>query len=197
MKLNRLETVAMNNPLRSLLQRHLEARRLLRMGGRVDGSRCLEVGCGRGVGVELIFDMFGAARVDAFDLDPRMIARARKRLARRDGVSLWVGDATAIEAEDQTYDAVFDFGIVHHIPCWRAALVEIHRVLKPGGRLYAEEVLARFVTHPLWRRLLDHPQQDRFDAAQFAEGLEGVGLRVRGVEPLLDLFAFYVAERPS
>ena len=41
---------------------------------------------------------------------------------------------SCIEAAAATYDAVVDFGIIHHIPHWRAALAEIFRVLKPGGR---------------------------------------------------------------
>ena len=50
-----------------------------------------------------------------------MVARARQRLAPRgEQVRLWVGDVTCIEAEDATYDAVVDFGIIHHIPDWRA-----------------------------------------------------------------------------
>ena len=64
--------VLMNNPLRPFIQRRFEALRLLRMGGRTDGLHVLEVGCGRGVGVEIILDAFGARRVDAFGLDPRM-----------------------------------------------------------------------------------------------------------------------------
>ncbi|MHC1764565.1 MAG: methyltransferase domain-containing protein [Verrucomicrobiia bacterium] len=69
------------------------------MGGPLLGGRALEIGCGRGVGVEIILDVFGAATVDAFDLDPRMIAVARRRLARRgQKVRLWLDDAAAIGA---------------------------------------------------------------------------------------------------
>ena len=64
----------MNNPLRALIQRRFEAARLLRMGGPMEGGSALEIGCGRGVGVQLILDLFGADAVDAFDLDPRMVA---------------------------------------------------------------------------------------------------------------------------
>ena len=67
-------------------------------------------------------------------------------------MQLWVGDATAVPVEDESFDAVFDFGIIHHVPHWRAALGEVHRVLKPDGRFYAEEVLGRFVTHPVERQ---------------------------------------------
>lgn len=110
--------------------------------------RVLEVGCGGGGGVEIILDRFGAAEVDAFDLDPKMVDRARHQLARRNAgqVRLGVGDVTAIEADDATFDAVFDFGAIHLVPDWAAALSEVRRVLKPGGRFFFE-----LVTSPLLR----------------------------------------------
>lgn len=197
MLLNRIEYAMMNNALRAAVQRRFEAARLYELGGFLEGGRALEIGCGRGVGVEILFDRFGAGRVDAFDLDPRMIEHASHRLADRlDRVRLWVGDAADIAAPDGTYDAVFDFGIVHHVPDWRLALQEVQRVLKPGGRFYAEEVLAAFIHHPLWRRLLDHPMHDRFDADAFAAALEHVGLRVSRRRDLGSWFTWVVATKP-
>ena len=179
MLLNRLEYTLMNNPVRSAIQRRFEAARLLRLGGHMAGGRALEIGCGRGVGAELIVDVFGAEHVDGFDLDPRMVTRARRRVRRRrDRVRVWGGDAASIAAPTETYDAVFDFGIIHHVPRWRQALSEVFRVLRPGGRFYAEEVLSGFVLHPLIRRLFDHPEEDRFDAGEFAAGLDMVGFHV-------------------
>jgi hypothetical protein len=75
MLLNRAETLLMNNPVRAAIQRHFEARRLLELGGPLPGGTALEIGCGRGVGTELILDVFGADRVDAIDLDPAMVER--------------------------------------------------------------------------------------------------------------------------
>ncbi len=54
MRLNAAETALMNNPLRSAIQRHFEAPRLCAMGGPLAGERALELGCGRGIGVELV-----------------------------------------------------------------------------------------------------------------------------------------------
>jgi len=196
MQLNAVEKLMMNNPVRAIVQRHFEASRLLAMGGRIPGGHALEIGCGRGVGTEIILDRFGADRVDAFDLDPHMVELARARLARHgDRVRVFVGDAAHIAAPDASYDAVFDFGIVHHVPEWRDAVREIHRVLAPGGRLYAEEVLARFIHHPVWRRLLDHPMHDRFDAHGFREGLEATGFTVRAQRELFGQFAWFVADK--
>ena len=180
MLLNRFEYALMNDPVRAAIQRYFEARRLLRMGGAISGGRALEVGCGRGVGTARILEVFGAGSVDAFDLDPRMVAQARTRLSGYGSrVRLWVGDASAISVPDGTYDAVFDFGIIHHVPEWRRAAAEVHRALKPGGRVYAEEVLRRFIVHPITRRLLEHPQSDRFDSTSFARELE-----VSGFDPI-------------
>jgi ubiquinone/menaquinone biosynthesis C-methylase UbiE len=197
MLLNAVEKALMNNPVRAEIQRRFEAGRLLGLGGRMMGGKALEVGCGRGVGVEIILDRFGAGSVDAFDLDPDMVARARARHAGRGTrARFWVGDAEHIQAEDAAYDAVFDFGIIHHVPAWRNAVREVARVLKPGGRFYAEEVLAPFIHHPLWRTLLDHPMEDRFDRRSFADALADAGLEVLGSNELFGSFAWFVAVKP-
>jgi ubiquinone/menaquinone biosynthesis C-methylase UbiE len=197
MLLNAVEKALMNNPVRAEIQRRFEARRLLKLGGPVAGGRALEVGCGRGVGVEIILDLFGAGSVDAFDLDPDMVARARARHATRGSrVRFWVGDAEQIRADDATYDAVFDFAIIHHVPAWRNAVREVARVLKPGGRFYAEEVLARFIHKPLWATVLDHPIEDRFDRRGFDDALGAAGLNVLGSNELFGSFAWFVAVKP-
>ena len=128
MRLNWLGRATMNNPARSLGQ-HYAASLLERLGGRVEGGNVLEVGCGRGVGVKIILERFGAAAVEALDLDPKMIECARRSLetyglAR---VQLSVGDVTAIKSGDATFDAVFDFGTIHLEPNWRKALAEVRR----------------------------------------------------------------------
>ena len=79
MKLNRVETALMHNPLRTALQRYYEARLLERLGGDVAGLRVLEIGCGRGVGAEVALERLGARRVYAFDVDMSFVREARRR----------------------------------------------------------------------------------------------------------------------
>ncbi|OBH16636.1 class I SAM-dependent methyltransferase [Mycolicibacter sinensis] len=184
--MNRAETALVNSVPRRWLQYCYEVPVLSRCGGRLaPGSRALEIGCGSGYGSRLILERFGAARVDAVDLDPAMIRRAGRRLARYgDRVRLAQGSATdlrvALDAEDASYDAVFDFGVVHHIPDWRDALAEVARVLRSGGRFYFEEVSAHALARPSARRLFDHPRDDRFTAEQFLDELTRRGLVVLG-----------------
>lgn len=184
MLMNRVETALVNSPPRRALQRFYETPMLLRLGGLLPPeARVLEVGCGAGYGTELILRRFAAARVDALDLDPAMVTRARRRLAGYgDRVRLVTGDMTdlraALNAEDASYDAVFDFAIVHHVPDWRAAVAEIVRVLAPGGRFYFDEVTAAALATRGYRWLFDHPTEDRFTAQEFVTELERQGLRV-------------------
>ncbi len=199
MLLNRIEKAVVNNPARVAFQRYVEARRLLKMGGRIpnEGS-ALEIGCGSGGGVGLILDVFGAERVDAFDLDPDMIMRARRRLsARGDRVRLWQGDVTRIPVADESYTAVFDFFIIHHVPNWRDALREVYRVLKPGGRFYAEEILAKLISMRLARLLFEHPQEDRFDLSQFRDALVEQGFEVLAADQFMQWAGWIVADKPA
>jgi ubiquinone/menaquinone biosynthesis C-methylase UbiE len=197
MKLNFFERLFILSPIRPLLQRHLEARQLLKMGGAVNGGPVLEIGCGPGGGINLIYDLFGATAVDAFDIDPRMVALARQRHLRRETAHFWTGNVRRIPVVDHSYKALFNFGIIHHVVDWRAALSEIWRVLEPGGRFYCEEILAYYITHPIWGRLMDHPQQDRFDGPVFTEALQQCGFHVREVREMANLYLWVIADKPK
>ena len=197
MRINFVEKVLLNNPVRGWIFRHFEARRLLEMGGKTSGGLALEIGCGRGLGTQFVLDAFKADHVHAFDLDPRMITGARRKLrAQFEKVDLFVGSATSIPAMNNVYDTVFDFGAIHHVIHWPRALTEVFRVLKPGGRFYVEEILEKYIVHPVFRRLLDHPQQNRFDYYQFNQALEQSGFTVVNTDRFMELYAWFVADKP-
>ena len=142
MKLNAAERWLVNNPARALVQRFYEVPLLRRLGGTIESGRVLEVGCGRGVGLPLLLSQFGARHVDGVDLDPRQVARAQTRLrGKYEGrIDLRVASVEQLPFEDAIFDAVFDFGILHHVSAWQSAVAEIGRVLKPGGIFFFEEV---------------------------------------------------------
>ena len=180
MKMNTLEKMAMNNPVRLLIQRHFELPLLEKLGGRLDGMNVLEVGCGRGVGTELLLERLGAANVHAIDLDESMLKHARKRLSKygSEQLKLGVGDVTAIDAPDQTYDAVVNFAAIHHVPNWQAAVAEISRVLAPGGRFFFQEVTAQWIFRWPYRVLFEHPMENRFSSEEFISEVENQGISV-------------------
>jgi ubiquinone/menaquinone biosynthesis C-methylase UbiE len=178
MKLNPLEFALMNNPIRAAVQRRIETPWLLGAPGVLAGKRVLEIGCGRGVGIEILLAL-GAERAVGFDLDPAMVALARRRLAPfGPRARVFVGDAQAIALPDARFDAAVDYAILHHVPDWRRALEEIARVLKPGGVFYFEDLFKSIVSAPVIRSLLTHPQATQFTAAEFRAGLEAAGLRI-------------------
>jgi len=101
--------------------------------------RVLDCGVGTGaLSSALARVMPGSFRLDAIDLSPRMLERARDRL-RADGLeaTLQRGDACALPYNDGAFDIVMTAHMLEHLPDPGVALSEMVRVLKPGGLLIA------------------------------------------------------------
>ncbi len=170
MILNRLERWAINHPLRGLWQRQVETPKLRRLGGRCDGALALEIGGGQGLGAELILNQFGARQVVSLDLDYTMVRRAQRRTqtqGHQGQCALLQADCTALPMATGQFDALFDFGVLHHVPQWQQAVAELSRVARPGAQLYTMEMYRSFICHPVWQRLLAHPQSNRFSHEEF------------------------------
>lgn len=108
--------------------------RLLDLASITTGERSLDLACGTG---DLAFAAAArGARVLALDLTPEMIVHARARDEARDADVSWVvGDMTRLPVESGTIDVVTTGYGLRNVPDLPAALFEVHRVLKPGGRL--------------------------------------------------------------
>jgi demethylmenaquinone methyltransferase/2-methoxy-6-polyprenyl-1,4-benzoquinol methylase len=96
----------------------------------VAGDRVLDVAAGTGTSSVALAK--SGARVVALDFSPGMIAEGRRR---HPDIEFVQGDALALPFGDEEFDAVtISFGL-RNVTDPRAALAEMYRVLKPGGRI--------------------------------------------------------------
>ena len=107
----------------------------------------LELGSGAGANAAALLERFPDVRLTATDVDPDMLAPARRRLARfGDRVTVREADATALPFADASFDAVVSFIMLHHVIDWERALAEVARVLRPGGVLVGYDLVESGVT---------------------------------------------------
>jgi ubiquinone/menaquinone biosynthesis C-methylase UbiE len=177
MKLNWAERLAVNNPTRPLQQR-LEIQWLKKRTQLGPGAVVLEVGCGRGAGAHIIKTTFEPALLHAMDLDVRMIQKACRHpsLKKSKAIFFYIGDVNSLPYPNATFDAVFGFGLLHHIPDWQGALAEIIRVLKMGGIYFFEELYPSLYQNIITRYVLLHPAGNRFRSRDLKVALNTSGL---------------------
>jgi ubiquinone/menaquinone biosynthesis C-methylase UbiE len=179
MKVNWPERIWVNSPVRRLVQQR-EALFFSRLRPLPPGAHCLEIGCGNGEGARIISRTFSPAEIHALDIDPEMLRAARNKSRSWGGVplNLLTADAQELPFPDRSFDAVFNYGIIHHLEDWQRGVNEIGRVLKKGGVFYFEEIYPPLYANLLFRYLLDHPRENRFHGPEFRGALALAGLEL-------------------
>ena len=103
-----------------------------------EGESVMDVGCGPGVGIELLCTVTPAAHVVGVDPSEEMIAQAQARnqaRIRSGVVEVRAAPAHQLPFSDMTFDAVMSINSLQVWPDPHAGLREIRRALKPGGRI--------------------------------------------------------------
>jgi len=113
------------------------------------GLQVLEIGVG--AGTDFVQWVRNGASVVGVDISSGSLSEARARVEAEglSGGELLIADAEQLDFADDTFDVVYSYGVLHHLPDTPRAIREVHRVLKPGGE-------ARMMIYhlPSWTGLL-------------------------------------------
>jgi SAM-dependent methyltransferase len=139
-------------------------------------ARWIDVACGPGVISRAIAGRVGS--VSGVDLTPAMIEEAERR-AREDGVenvSFALGDATALDCADASFDGAITRLSLHHIPAPARVVAEMARVIRPGGWVAISDLAAdRDGEAAAWREEIERLRDPSHWACQTPERLRRMG----------------------
>ena len=177
-ELNKIEFHLMNNPMRKWLQKNIEFKTfkdfLDKNNLSLEGKVVLDAGCGSGYSTKLIQE-FLPVELIGFDIMPSQIEKAKQAYPE---LNFFVGSVLETHLDSDKFDAVFVFGILHHIPQWKDAITELYRVLKSGGVLLVED-LNKDASHFFATYFkLDHPPEAYFTWGEFTNHLEETGFDI-------------------
>ena len=100
------------------------------------GDAVLDAGCGPGEhSIRLARD---GCLVHGIDISPAVLEEAKRRVKKaglEGKIRFEYGDLTNLTLDDESYQYIFSWGVIIHIPELARALSELVRILKPGGRL--------------------------------------------------------------
>lgn len=96
----------------------------------VVGNRIIDIGCGEGITLEKLVKCYPDRQITGIDSEPENIDICQKL-----GLPVQYGTIFNLPFEDDSIDCVLFFEVIEHLDKPEKALKEIHRVLKPAGRL--------------------------------------------------------------
>lgn len=96
------------------------------------GGAFLDIGCGTGFLLEMAGEHFKTCK--GIDITPAMVEAAKAK-----GLDVVLGLSHELPFEDNTFDMIACNSFLHHLQSLAPTLKEIFRVLKPGGKFYADQ----------------------------------------------------------
>lgn len=130
-----------------------------------------DLGCGTGQVAASLAPFVG--RVIAVDESPEMLVAARERLSGLENVEVRRGELEALPLEGQSLDAAVLFLVLPYLADPAAALAEVARVLRPGGRLLIADMMPH--DREEYRQRMGHVWLG-FSETQLAEWVDQAGL---------------------
>jgi ubiquinone/menaquinone biosynthesis C-methylase UbiE len=170
-----------------------------------DGLRVLEIGCG--TGNVTVRAKRGAPGTDmiGLDPDPLALARAQRKARGMTGIRFERAYAQELPFADGEFDRALSSMMLHHLDedVKAGALVELHRVLRPGGRLHIVDIGGHTTAHhglaARWTKDNPHAAGNLGDA--IPRLLRSVGFDCTEVgtrrHRLIGQLTFYRATRPE
>lgn len=114
------------------------------LGEPQGGWHVVDVGCGCGFDSQIAAHLAGASgSVIGVDISPDMLDVARRGLigSGLDNVTFLEGRAEALPVESEWADLVISNGVLNLATCKATAFSEVARVLRPGGRFQAADLV--------------------------------------------------------
>ena len=108
-------------------------------------DKVIEVGCGVGAQTEILLRRYPELFVHGIDLNDKQLKAAKPRLDQlsfaKDRFQIEEMDASKMTFKDSSFDGAFLCWVLEHVPNPSEVLKEVHRVLRPGGKVFITEVM--------------------------------------------------------
>ncbi|NVK85978.1 MAG: methyltransferase domain-containing protein [Cytophagia bacterium] len=171
------------------------------------GETVLDVGCG--IGLDVLEFASEGSNVIAIDADEEFIVEAKRRHAEAQNINFLLGNIFALPLAKSSVDKVWLDRVFQHLPNHNLALMELKRVMKPGGKIlimdtYYHKISLQFSNGETIRELIDYMIREKFPASaalnDLSEQMEKTGFSIieqgiqqhsfKGEEQVNQLFRF-------
>ena len=140
------------------------------------GADWIDIACGPGVVSRATAGKVGS--VKGVDLTPAMIEEAERRACDEgiENVAFALGDATALDLDDDSFDGAITRLSFHHIPAPGRVVAEMARLVRPGGMILVSDIVAdRDRDANAWREEIERLRDPSHWACQTPEDLRAMG----------------------
>lgn len=195
MQPNLFENALERFPLRAYVRERIEVQGLRNLADDLSVGRGLHICCGDGEATRTIIKHFSPQDMYGVDVSPDVILDAQKNPANA-SIHFSTRNFWNLSFEDEFFDAVFDLADLHNYTDWRTALVEIRRVMKPGGLLFVEDLSAESFEYGagrFFKAVTAHPYDSMLKLDEFRLYALEIGFDILRFEEInqLGVFKFF------